>query len=226
LIRGGFQIVNYTVQLEEGGKMYPPELRWVGTGRTLESYTDGRSHGDALMKYAYMTEAMKFAENNWGGELILDSWDSVDAFLIQDPMDLDQNQYPRTKVVLYVTFNRSWDDMLNDYSRPRSELMNDAVVQMSTDAFVWQELTGGRSKNNDFNCACCASGLDSSGCLSCGHKFKDDGVRCSWNTPLSRKMVEFLQQHGYVFEKDPSIAWRSEQQRFARNFQGGGCKIN
>jgi len=115
---------------------------------------------------------------------------------------------------LYVTLNRDLNEIINDHSRPESELFDDAIAEMTIDEKIWHELKGGRGTFTEFNCAYCGSGLGFSGCSGCGHKFDDDQFRCGWSTPLSKKMVELLQQKGLVFKKDPQIAWATERDRF------------
>ena len=211
-VKGAFQIVSY--HKYEG---HPPRLDWSFTCRAIQSYADLQSHGDIFGEYQYMAEAIKFAEDNWGDELVLDTWNSVLELHIQDPSELISIGYkknqPITKAILYVALNRDLNEIINDHSRPESQLFDDAIVEMTIDDMVWHELKGGRGGYTDFNCAYCGSGLGLTGCGGCGHKFEDDHFRCGWSTPLSKKMVEFLQQNGHIFKKDPKIAWVSEIER-------------
>lgn len=95
-----------------------------------------------------------------------------------------------------------------------SEVFDNAIVEMTVDPKIWHELKGGRGGYTDFNCAYCGYGLGLHGCGCCGHTFEDDHMRCGWNTPLSKKMVEFLQQSGHVFKQDPQIAWNLERTQY------------
>lgn len=215
-VKGAFQMVSYHKEYE--GR--PPRLDWSFTGRTIQSYADLQPHGDIFGEYQYMVEAINFAEENWGDELVVDIWDSVLELYVQDPSDLisigyKQNQ-PRTKAILYITLNRELNEIINDHSRPESQLFDDAIVEMTIDNMVWHELKGGRGGYTDFNCAYCGTGLGLTGCSGCGHRFEDDHMRCGWSTPLSKKMVEFLQQNGHVFKKDPKIAWDTETERYEK----------
>ncbi|OGM96076.1 MAG: hypothetical protein A3B86_00875 [Candidatus Yanofskybacteria bacterium RIFCSPHIGHO2_02_FULL_38_22b] len=202
-----------------GTKNYPPRLDWSYASRTLASYADGKSHGDVFGNYQHMDEAMKFAEANWGADLILDDWNSIVEFYVQDPTELVNDRYhkdyPRTKAVLYVTLNRELNEVINDHSKPQSELFDDAISQMTLDSVIWHELRGGRGGYTEFNCAHCGAGLSLSSCTGCGHRFRDDQFRCGWNTPLSQKMVAFLREKGHAFEVGPEIAWETEQRHFA-----------
>lgn len=211
-VDGAFQIISYRKAKAED----PACLCWSYANRILQSYADGKPHGDVFCEYPYVTEAIKFAEENWGDELILDTWESVQEIYVQDPSELGKgwlcDGQPTTKAVLCVTLNRDLNEIINDHSRPTSELFDDAIVEMTIDDKVWHELKGGRGGYIDFNCAYCGSGLGLSVCTGCGHRFKDDHMRCGWETPLSKKMVEFLQQNGHVFKKDPQIAWNTERE--------------
>jgi hypothetical protein len=162
-----------------------------------------------------MDKAMRFAEENWGEDLILDDWADVIEIAVEDPTDLTKNGYPRTKAVLYVTLSRDLNDIINDGSKPISELFDEAVSQMTLDHHVWHELKGGRGGHSSFGCAHCGEGLGLGGCPGCGHRFRDNQLRCGGYT-LSRKMVAFLKEHGHVFKVDPEIAWAKERQEWER----------
>lgn len=212
-IKGAFQIVSYYKESES----HPARLDLAFAGRTLQSYADGKSRGDIFCEYKYMVEAVNYATENWGDELILDTWESVIEIYVQDPSDLISIGYhkdqPRTKAVLFVCLNRDLNDIVNDHSRQQSELFDNAIAEMTLDQMVWHELKGGRGGYTEFNCAYCGSGLGLSSCNGCGHRFEDDNMRCGWNTPLSKKMVTFLKQSGHMFKKDPQIAWNREIER-------------
>ena len=162
-----------------------------------------------------MDKAIKFAEDTWGTDLVLDDWESVIEFYIQDPTDLVNNffhvGYPRTKAVLYIALNRDIYKIINDNSKPTSELFDEAISQMTLDTFSWNEIRGDRGEFTKFNCAHCGAGLLLSSCSGCGHNFHDDNFRCGWSTPLSRKMVEFLRENGHNFAVNPEIAWKQER---------------
>jgi len=234
-IRNGFQIVSYhkewveeikvwgviddkETQIVTGTKNHPAQLDWSYASRTRESYADGNSHGDVFLFYSHMDRAMRFAEDNWGDELILDDWDSVVKFYIQDPTDLVKD-YPRTKAVLYVTLNRDLNEVSNNPSKPASELFDESILQMTLDHIIWHELKGGRGDFTEFNCAHCGAGLSLSSCNGCGHWFHDDQFRCGWNTPLSRKMISFLRDNGHEFKVNPEIALTKERQNWERRNQ-------
>jgi len=172
-----------------------------------------------------MGKAMKFAENNWGDELIMDDWVSIIEFYIQDPTDLVNDRYhcdyPRTKAVIRVTLNRDLNVISNDHSKPMSELLDEAISQMTLDHFVWQELKGGRGSFTMYNCANCGAGLLLTSCPGCGHQFKDDQLRSGWHTPLSRKMVAFLQQNNHEFKINPEIALEREQASWEKTWHQG-----
>lgn len=234
-VRHGFQIVTYSAEWVEqitasrvnegeidasvtGTKNHPAQLRWSYAGRTRKSYADGKSHGDLFTHYKQMDRAMKFAEDNWGDELILDDWTDVLIIYVQDPTDLVNDRYhhdyPRTKAALGVMLNRPLNDIKNDYSKPESVLFDEAIAELTVDPHIWHELKGGRGQYTDFNCAYCGAGLSLAACTGCHNSFRDDGMRCGWSTPLSPKMVAFLREHGHEFGIDPEVAWTAERERW------------
>lgn len=223
-VRGAFQIVTLEKGwLEEikvwrgvtlvitGTKEHQPRLSYAYAGRARGSYGT----------YRHIAEAVDFAEDNWGDELILDTWKDVVEFRIQDPSDLYQEGwsegYPKTKAVLYICLNREWNQLINDHTKPESVLIDEAISEMTLDMAVWHELKGGCGGFTEYNCAYCGDGLHLCGCGGCGHRFKDDFFRCGWATPLSQRMAGFLQANGHVFKKDPYIARQAEAQRHEDN---------
>jgi hypothetical protein len=230
-IRNAFQIVSYrketreSVQVWFGGRrisvgteVRPARLDWAYASRTPASYADGKPHGDVFSAYKHMYEAIRYGEQNWGSLLILDSWKSVVEIIVQDPSQLVTQGYrrdtPITVAVLGVALNRDLNDIINDHSHPESQLFDDSVAELTLDRAVWNEIKGGRGGYTEFNCAYCGAGLGLSGCSGCGHKFHDDGFRSGWHTPLSKKMVAHLEQHGHSFQKHPLAEWKKEEDRF------------
>lgn len=203
-VRHSFQIAAYRKETD------PPRLDWAYAGRIL------RSQDDAFIVHKHMYEATQFAEDNWGDELILDDWKSIVEFIVQDPTDLindsDHIDYPRTKAVLGVALSRDLNEINRDYSGPKSNILDESILQMTLDRLVWSEIKGGRGAFIRFNCAHCGAGLSTSYCKGCGHKFHDEGLRSGSNTPLSPKMVAFLLNAGHRFPVNPEIAWTKEKQ--------------
>jgi len=232
-VRNGFQILSYSKERVEGialsrtgketvkdTKNHPAILSWAFAGRTPDSYVNRRTHGDSFIGYKHTDEAIAFAERNWPEDLLLDDWESVMQFNIQDPTDLVNDKYhkdyPRTKSILYVTMGKDLNEFINDRSKPMSELFDDVISHMTLDFVVWHELKGGRGGFEQFNCAHCAGGLTLDHCSNCGHKFKDDNFRSGTYTPLSKKMISFLIEKGYNFKMDPEIALKRERQAWEK----------
>lgn len=218
LIKNGFQVVLFGEGWEDKvwGKTYPPALRSAFASRTLKSYKDGKPHGDVFTKSQYMDEAMVYAAKRWEDHLILDDWVSCINFYVQDPSDLNERQSPKTKAVVYVTTNRGWSDIINDHSKPESQMIDEALVIVTLDPFEGCEIKGGRGSYTESNCAYCGAGLGLTGCNGCGFSFSDDHMRCGWSTPLPSKIVALLEEHGHVFKKDPHEAWAKERERWQR----------
>lgn len=210
-IRGGHNVIAFYKDWKK------PTLTHAFSGRTLKSYANGKKHGDIFTPSIYMEEAMLYAEDNWGDELIQDNWVDVIRFHIQDPTNLSKNGSPMTTHTLMVTINRDWNELINDHSKPESQLLDDAIMEMSLDPLIMNELKGGRGGFTQYNCAFCGHGLGLSGCNCCHHNFRDDQFRCGWDTPLSSKMVKFLQANGHVFKMNPKIAWGREEDTYYLN---------
>lgn len=200
-----------------GTKNHPARIDSAFARRTRASYVDPQMHYDYGYDTLHFTEAIQFAEDNWGAELVLDNWACVVEIFIQDPTELVNDRYhkdyPRTKAVMSVALSRDINSIINDRSKPQSELMDDAIIKMSIDVFAWSEMRGSRGGYTDFKCAHCGAGLSLTHCTGCGHQFRDDQFRCGSNTPMSRKMVAFMRESGYSFAIDPEIAITAELER-------------
>jgi len=234
-IRGAYYVITYlkewkglavesigSTKTEEIVRVFtqhrPARLSGYRTSRTRASYTNGKFFRDSRSTDKYIGEAMSFAEANWGDKLICDDWISTVSLEIQDSPcpanDRRHLDYPRKKNTLFITLNRELTEIINDHSKPGSELLDDAVAQMTLDEVISSELNGGRYVGNWYNCAYCGGGLSINGCTSCSFRFKDNDRQGGWSTPLSPKMVEFLRASGHEFAIDPEIAWDNERDAF------------
>lgn len=149
-------------------------------------------------------------------------------FNLDDPTDIITDYFyrtrdPKRKAVLTVTLSREFEEIINDHSRPRSELLDEAIVEMGVgsegntllEKFYDEVDTG---LYTEYNCANCGAGLGLSGCDCCGHEFTDNGYRSSWGTPLSPKMTEFLKDNGFNFSVDPNLARQKEREFYQRYY--------
>ena len=170
-----------------------------------------------------MKKAMRFAEANWSDELILDNWVDVVNINVQDPTDLVNDRYhhdyPRTKAVIQIALNRDFNEIINDHSKPESELLDEAIVHIAGDSIIQHEIKGGRGGFTEYSCAHCGAGLSLSSCNGCGHTYRDDQFRCGWDTPLPSKVVDFLHELGHGFAIDPEIARVKERKSWEKYSQ-------
>lgn len=227
LITDSFQVIclcpEWVEQIRENGivigqKNHPAQLERLNASRPLDS--------------SYQYEAKKFAQDNWGNELSRPIRASFIKITIADPNDLVNDYYhkdcPRTKAILYVSLGRDYSEIINDHSRPTSELIDEVISFMTLDVFAWHELKGGQGSNEDTCCANCGAGLAVTACPNCGLKFSNQFKMRNGATndkpfylstggnsylsfkPLSRKMVAFLQENGHKFNVDPQKAWSAE----------------
>ena len=167
---------------------------------------------------------------------MLDTWESFVSISLDDPKQLLSSKtkpspmpyadggynglkaYPKTVGVLHFTTKREWNDVCNDHCKPRSEVIDADIVEVTLDHFVSAELRGGRGGYSRFNCARCGSGLGLRECSACKVRFDDDEYRCGGDTPLSRKMVQCCVQAGLSFETDPELAMKAERNHWAKYY--------
>ena len=133
---------------------------------------------------------------------------SIVQIVLQDPTDLDSNSSPKTKERLYLHLLRDWNELINDRSEPESNLINNSIEFISSDLENYQP------SYTEFSCAHCGAGLSLKKCNGCGNTFRDNYSRTGWDTPLSEKVVKFLQNNEHQFAIDPKIAQEQERLRW------------
>jgi len=195
IVSNAFQIVQYFLGIER-----PSELSWAFASRSRS-------------QYKYSDKAMKFAEKNWGEDLVSRRSRHFVTMHLEDPSRLNERGYPTFVRDIYFTIRRKFEDIINDYSKPKSQLFNNAIVYMTTNPFIAKELEGDASYTM-FNCAYCGSGLGLNGCGGCGHRFEDDQMRGGDGTPIPLKLAQLLTSEGFAFKKDPKISLEAEQRQF------------
>jgi hypothetical protein len=224
-VRGRFPVLHYYPGNSESN---PPIRRSLSRG-----FTGGP--GVAVSTELSFEKAVTYANQNWG-DLLLDSGATIEGSVLEiyldDPSILVDgggfhSTQPRIEVPnqlglssrlppkgigsLYVVLNREFGSILNDTrNKVRSQVLDEAIVSMTVNPWEFQEMKGGLGSHIEYNCAHCGSGLDLSGCLGCGFRFMDNGIRSGWDVPLSPKMVIFLEKGGHVFKQSPSIALATE----------------
>lgn len=213
-VRGAYRIVTFNRNVEVRGKKFGDVLFDSGAGRTAASYADQTNLGYVDHPVPYMSEAMKFAEDNWGDQLILDNWIYTEQIILKDCAKLievgDRKGQPVCTGSLTICSNRSYNDINNDHRKPPSVLADEAIVEMAYGDYMHKELKGGRPGGWCYNCGNCGSGLNGGRCRICGDRFKTDESWCGSLMPLSKKMAEFLTANGHEFKKDLALAWKEE----------------
>jgi len=207
-VRGAFQIICFERMTEN----QPAKLRWAYAGRI----------GDGP-KYPYMEQAIKFAEDNWGKYLMDETWLEVAEIRIMDPTDLVYSKLnpggvPKTVMTIVTVMDQRSEKMSFDHSRPRSELFDETIIEMSADPLISEELKNRLSPNTYYFCGFCGSGFEASYCPGCengfeGGFFKNHESRMS----LPSKLANFAKENGHIFKKDPRIALEKELKGFREN---------
>jgi len=207
-VRGTFQVVSF----ERATGDRPAKLRWA--------YTGGIGYGP---EYPHMAQAIKFAEENWGKYLIDNTWLEVAEIRIMDPTDLVIGELypggvPKTVMTIIVVMNKRSEKMSFDHSRPRSELFNETIIEMSVNPLISEELKNGRGPYMYHFCGYCGSGFEASYCPGCEHGF-EGGYFENYASRMSlpSKLAEFAEQNGHIFRKDPKIARNVELKGFREN---------
>lgn len=223
-VEGAFQIVSFIKRHKtSNGMIVPASLNYANTGSITQSHTNDRhsNHYDHLTEYHHINKAVRFAKENWSSDLSQDNWEDFIQIHLDDPTDLYDPGifagYPKTKAIISFTTTKKIRYIMNNRSKPQSQILDDAIAQITTDHHIACELRGDRTDAIvEFNCAYDGAGLDASNCRECGHTFKNDDFRTSWDTPLPAKIANHLIKEGFKFRKDPAIARQNEAEKYAR----------
>jgi hypothetical protein len=169
-------------------------------------------------QHPHADRAMNFALQHWGEALVAD--DAVANFrtVLQDPTEFDEGR-PKTIMVIYCALRRSHEEIVCDQSAPQSNVLNEAIVQMTHFSFVARE---NRSYSaGDYNCSRCGGILGLTGCDTCKAFYSDDGIRgARLPTVLPARVVDYAVALGHNFTGDLQEVRETERQRW-RQRKGG-----
>lgn len=167
----------------------------------------------------FYNEALAYAREHWGNQIIRDNWVSCHQIWIQDPLELDEHGWPTEKAVVAICTAVEWDDIFLNHSKPTSQVLNDAIAVATLDFAEALECQGGRGGAAwSHNCSRCSGGLGLRKCSGCGCEFRDQHST-GWITPLPPKVVDLLQKSGHVFAIDPAIARAKEREFWEKRFK-------
>lgn len=173
--------------------------------------------------YLFKDEASAYAEEHWPDSLILDRWKGAARFYVQDPLDLDEDRYPRTMFRIYATTRCTYDDLCELWRAQtdlQSTVLNSMLMEMTIDPLIGEELIAGHSSWSKLNCSICGGGFKLTRCSGCGNTFRDNGFRVGDSIPLPVKMIELLKAAGHVFRIDPYRNYVREHEVLMANRAG------
>lgn len=208
-VHGTHQIVSYRPQMKlqepnDATVRYPPRLVWS------YSYRPPPQPSKRAHSYKYAAEAIKFARDNWGHLLIADTWQSVIHISLRDPSRLQQmfgaRWWPSSVTPIYVAVDDPMKGIMTSGEIDRF------IKEITLCAGIGDELKGDRPFCREYNCACCGGGLGITQCEGCGRAYDENPFAGNSITPLSAKIVRYLEERGHAFQQDPQIAWDKEAQ--------------
>jgi hypothetical protein len=220
-VNGAFQIIRaYAAYQSSSGQRTPAYLEYGQAGRLKGYEWESPSSDESRIKYEppfpeFAERAYEYAKENWGAELVDDTWVDFVTVLLEDPKDLTRFGFPSDKMLFRFTTDRPWNDIANDRKAPKSTLIDESIVQVTTSPFISAELKGGRVSYTSRNCWRCGDGLGLSECDGCHARFTDDQYRSGPAAPLSQKLVEHVLATGHQFDTDPTEAQEEERTRWA-----------
>ncbi len=149
--------------------------------------------------YPHATEAVKFAEQNWGQRLVTDTWQEVLYLVILNPNG-------HTAEIVYLALNDRWDSLTK--VKPVSQALDAAIVKITCDPIIGAEFRGARTSRVAYACGRCGAGLTSNVCPICYTHYE---VRGTFPATLPPKVVAALAALGHAFSVDPQVTWQAEQ---------------
>jgi hypothetical protein len=209
LVNGSFQVAHYYPG-DDREKLKPHLAVGAYSGRTHLSCAPSTSELVAYCSdYHFVREALAYAEAHWPACLVLDNWVDFLSVYLCDPRDLIEGVFGGPSVVrrVHVGLNRDWNELNNDHSKPRHEILDGAISITTTDAFEGLEIKGDRNYFERSYCALCGGGLSLSCCTGCGREYpftalSTPSVGCL--DPLPPKLVKLFHDAGHEFERDPA----------------------
>lgn len=136
------------------------------------------------------------------------------SFDIQNPDDQNEYGYPKTVTVVYVELKKEWNDIGENMSAPRHQIINQSIVDVFDQTSPRMKEIDSSPLYSHNNCSCCGGGLALNECSGCGIKFTDDRMRSGWMVPLPQKVVEFLKNSGHTFTTSVDEVWNKATEEF------------
>lgn len=147
-------------------------------------------------------------------------------FFIQDPKDLDENNYPKTIYRVHAFLKKFHHTLftIDKTCQPISKLLDQEIVSLLFDdlqygsvfpkalEFSLKRIGKAGPSAVIYNCSRCSGGLNIDFCHGCQAEFEDDLVRAAWQFPLPKKIVNLLIDQGHQFDQDPQVAYKEEKQ--------------
>jgi hypothetical protein len=210
-VRNRFSHISYRRDFRNRPAMYGP-------------YVHGTSQLSSELDFLlFKDEASAYAEAHWPDSLILDRWKGAARFYVQDPLDLDEDRYPRTMFRIYATTSCTYEELCELWRAQtdlKSTVLNNVLMEMTTDPLIGEELIAGHSSWSKLNCSICGGGFKLTRCSGCGSIIRDNGIRVGDSMPLPVKMIELLQSAGHVFQIDPYRNYVREHEVLVANRAG------
>ena len=167
----------------------------------------------------YAQNAADFTRKNWADALVESKAKGFYAIDLYNPSKMMKRSYYPT-YILSVFFTTSADRLSIIHSKkPKSQALDDAIIDITDNRAVGLEIGFGHSRNLRTNCALDGAGLKRTSCSYCHRNFVHEQVHtdtASWQTPLPKKVADYLIQHSHKFEVDPKLARENEALIFAK----------
>lgn len=125
-------------------------------------------------------------------------------------------------MVVYFTLKRSWKEIIKDASKPRSELVNEAIGIIADDPDKWNIVNASRPPGKEIlkftHCPDCGDSMETEQCRSCGADLKylfwggkkPRGMGCPLPFRLSRRFIGC----GWYHTISPVVLRNREQEAF------------
>lgn len=186
------------------------------TARVKASYAcreAGVPAGSCFYGYPWQTEALDWAEVNYGEELAWDTSREVLLGFLVSPGTKENSAFVSGQFTAWL--DRPVAEIRKDTSEPLCELMDDAILRLSYYSIVQDELVGNHLPVRAVYCGLCGGAVGDTHCLFCDTPYPPNAIpgRTAWDIALPTKAE--LGEAAVKFTYPPLEARKWEHRKWA-----------
>lgn len=165
---------------------------------TRESYTDGKLHGNVdHSPFLFQCKALDYGRKHWPNTLYVQPPMDKKRYIFSDPArNASFGGGAESVFTLYTTFDRRYNDLINDHTKPQSDIQDDHIVTITYDPILADEISSGAGGYTSSPiCIYDGSSLNACSCNVCQRTFNKDHFNMIGGYTVPNKLYEYLQQN-------------------------------